>query len=87
MDKIESIRRGEGAGRRASGINRRPSLTTTNVQQHQEKQKEKMAKYKAEREARKANLGPVHKRIMEYIATDVMKSNVQVRVVKITDFA
>lgn len=76
MDKIESIRRGEA--RRASGVGRRQSLTTTNVQQYQEKQKEKTAKYKAEREARKGSLGAVHKRIMEYIASDVMKTNMQV---------
>jgi hypothetical protein len=46
MDKIESIRRAEGSVRRTSAMGRRQSLTTTNVQQFQEKQKEKAAKYK-----------------------------------------
>ena len=56
MDKIESLRRGDGAGRRASAMGRRQSLTTTNIQQYQEKQKEKTAKYKADREARKVRI-------------------------------
>ena len=56
MDKIESLRRGDGAGRRASAMGRRQSLTTTNIQQYQEKQKEKTAKYKADRENRKVTL-------------------------------
>ena len=56
MDKIESLRRGDGAARRASAMGRRQSLTTTNIQQYQEKQKEKTAKYKADRENRKVTL-------------------------------